>query len=55
MNWNFHDGKVMVPAQNGWYEMRHEFMRNERVEWRDGKWYWENGEKIPDGICRWWR
>lgn len=54
MTWNYNDAHHALPANTGRYEIFHRFLGRFYATWKGG-WFWENGERVPDGIIRYWR
>ena len=55
MKWDFNDGRKVIPASPGKFTWWSHFLGHIQVMWIDGAWRFMNGERIPDGLVRWWR
>lgn len=47
--------KKLLPPVSGNYVLYVPFIGPMKVSFCDGCFYWENGEKIADSLCRWWK
>ena len=53
---NLIDYKKAKPAKNGKYHLFDNFLKTYiPVSWKDGAFYFKNGDKVPDGAVKYWR
>ena len=52
----FKDSKICLPTEAGEYLMFNKSIGGYiPVVWAMNVWMWKNGERIPEGVVRWWR
>lgn len=51
----YHDLHKSRPFSNGVYKVLVPFMGKMRLTYKNGSFYWDNGNVVSDDLCRWWK